>query len=42
MSIPTLPAAPKKYDQLDQNQLRRLLMRILRDFDNRLRALENA
>ena len=42
MSLPALPSAPKKYDQLDQNQLRRILMRILRDLDARLSALENA
>lgn len=42
MSIPALPSAPKHYSQVDQNQLRRVLLRILRDLDARLRALENA
>jgi hypothetical protein len=38
----TLPPAPKHYDVRDQNQLRRKLMEILRDMENRLRALEAA
>lgn len=37
-----LPPAPKHYDVRDQNQLRRKLMEILRDMENRLRALEQA
>ena len=40
MSV-VLPLAPKKYSQRDQDELRRKLMTVLRDIENRLRALEN-
>lgn len=41
MSVVQLPVAPKHYSQQDQDELRRKLMAVLRDIENRLRALEN-
>lgn len=35
-----LPAAPRKYDQGDQNELRRIMERNLAEIVERLKALE--